>query len=146
MFADKGVDVVLGMHPHVIQPMEWVEGKHGQRTLVAYSLGNFLNGQETGDEKNILGGSVNFDINKSPKGVSIEDVRWKSLVIHNEIVDPGNSDSRYNFAVYPLHRYPTKLADKHSVQFKEDSDMSVAHLQQHTRSIIDEQFLTPTSY
>ena len=146
LFADEGVDVVLGMHPHVIQPVEWVEGKHGHRTLVAYSLGNFLNGQETGDEKNILGGSVNFDINKSPKGVSINDVRWKSLVIHNEIVDPDNSDSRYNFAVYPLHRYSTQLADKHAVQFKEGSEMSVAHLQQHTRSIIDKQFLTPTSY
>ena len=51
MFADEGVDVVLGMHPHVIQPMEWVEGKAMVSVLVAYSLGNFLNGQETGDEK-----------------------------------------------------------------------------------------------
>ena len=49
LFADEGVDVVLGTHPHVIQPVEWIKGKDHHRTLVAYSLGNFLNGQETGN-------------------------------------------------------------------------------------------------
>ena len=37
VFADAGVDVVLGMHPHVIEPVKWVEGKDGNKTLVAYS-------------------------------------------------------------------------------------------------------------
>ncbi|MEJ7247910.1 CapA family protein, partial [Staphylococcus epidermidis] len=50
IFADAGVDVVLGTHPHVIQPVKWVKGSEGNRTLVAYSLGNFLNGQSTGNE------------------------------------------------------------------------------------------------
>ena len=39
IFADAGVDVVLGTHPHVIQPVKWVDGREGNRTLVAYSLG-----------------------------------------------------------------------------------------------------------
>ena len=26
LLADLGVDVVLGMHPHVIQPTEWMYG------------------------------------------------------------------------------------------------------------------------
>ncbi|RIM13060.1 CapA family protein, partial [Staphylococcus cohnii] len=48
VFANAGVDVVIGTHPHVIQPIEWVKGKDNHKTLVAYSLGNFLNGQSTG--------------------------------------------------------------------------------------------------
>ncbi len=36
-----GVDVVLGSHPHMVQPVEFVEAE-GHRGLVAYSLGNFI--------------------------------------------------------------------------------------------------------
>src|SRR5699024_5658975 len=44
--ADEGVDVVLGHHPHVLQPPEWVEGKDGNNMFAIYSLGNFLSGQD----------------------------------------------------------------------------------------------------
>ena len=27
LFADEGVDVVIGTHPHVIQPVKWVKAK-----------------------------------------------------------------------------------------------------------------------
>jgi poly-gamma-glutamate capsule biosynthesis protein CapA/YwtB (metallophosphatase superfamily) len=37
-----GAQLVIGAHPHVLQPMEWRKDK-GQ--LVAYSLGNFVSGQ-----------------------------------------------------------------------------------------------------
>ena len=36
-----GVDVVLGSHPHMVQPVEFVEAG-GRRGLVAWSLGNFI--------------------------------------------------------------------------------------------------------
>lgn len=38
----KGVQLVIGSHPHVLQPMEW---RKDQNQLVAYSLGNFVSGQ-----------------------------------------------------------------------------------------------------
>ena len=41
-----GVDVVLGSHPHMVQPVEFVEAQdadgHARRGLVAWSLGNFI--------------------------------------------------------------------------------------------------------
>lgn len=43
-----GVDVVLGSHPHMVQPVEWVEVETDvglRRGLVAYSLGNFISNQ-----------------------------------------------------------------------------------------------------
>jgi poly-gamma-glutamate synthesis protein (capsule biosynthesis protein) len=41
--ASFGADIVLGHHPHVLQPVEfiWGEGR-GRPTLVVYSLGNAL--------------------------------------------------------------------------------------------------------
>ncbi|WP_077324361.1 CapA family protein [Virgibacillus siamensis] len=64
--ADQGVDVVIGHHPHVLQPVDWVKGKHGNKTLVAYSLGNFLSGQDEFYRK--IGGIFKFTVHKTIKG------------------------------------------------------------------------------
>jgi len=42
---DAGVDVILGHHPHVLQPVEVYETRDGRITFVAYSLGNFVSNQ-----------------------------------------------------------------------------------------------------
>jgi hypothetical protein len=42
---DGGVDVILGHHPHVIQPIEVRIAPDGRRGLIAYSLGNFVSNQ-----------------------------------------------------------------------------------------------------
>ncbi|GEM_PF-480613 len=45
--ARAGADIVVGHHPHVVQPIAWVESPGRDRpTLVAYSLGNFIFDQE----------------------------------------------------------------------------------------------------
>ena len=38
--AENGVDIIIGTHPHVIEPIEWIND-----TLVFYSLGNFISAQ-----------------------------------------------------------------------------------------------------
>lgn len=40
--ADNKVDIVIGTHPHVIEPVEWIDN-----TLVFYSLGNFISAQNS---------------------------------------------------------------------------------------------------
>jgi len=40
-----GCDVILGHHPHVLQPAEVLEVE-GRKALVAYSLGNFISNQD----------------------------------------------------------------------------------------------------
>ncbi|WP_052947448.1 CapA family protein [Aneurinibacillus tyrosinisolvens] len=49
---DLGADVVVGHHPHIMQPVEWYKGK-----LIAYSLGNFVftkNGTDRSNQTAIL--------------------------------------------------------------------------------------------
>lgn len=40
--VDAGADVILGHHPHVLQPLERLESADGRPALVAYSLGNLV--------------------------------------------------------------------------------------------------------
>lgn len=70
--ANDGVDIIFGHHPHVLQPMEWIDRKDGRKSLVVYSLGNFLSGQ-INDYKDI-GGIATVEITKyiDQNGVDIE--------------------------------------------------------------------------
>ena len=42
---EAGADVILGTHPHVLQPLEIYEAQDGRTCLVVYSLGNFISNQ-----------------------------------------------------------------------------------------------------
>jgi poly-gamma-glutamate capsule biosynthesis protein CapA/YwtB (metallophosphatase superfamily) len=42
LLTDAGVDVLLGHHPHVLQPVEVRTTARGQQAVIAYSLGNFV--------------------------------------------------------------------------------------------------------
>ena len=43
--ADQGCDAIIGMHPHVVQPIKMIQNKEGKSIPVAYSLGNFVSNQ-----------------------------------------------------------------------------------------------------
>jgi len=49
--AKAGADVILGAHPHVLQPIEWLPTRSQRRCLVAYSLGNFIFDARPGAER-----------------------------------------------------------------------------------------------
>lgn len=56
--ASLGVNLVIGHHPHVVQPVAMVES-----TLVIYSLGNFLSGQDRLERQ--IGLLVSLDVVKT---------------------------------------------------------------------------------
>ncbi|OAS16554.1 hypothetical protein A8708_20865 [Paenibacillus oryzisoli] len=61
--ADMGVHIIIGNHPHVLQPPAWIEGKQGHRTFVVYSLGNFLSAQINLYKQ--IGGMATIDVVKT---------------------------------------------------------------------------------
>ena len=105
--ADLDVDVVLGSHPHVIGPMRWVTNSSNpdHRTLVAFSLGNFLADHDAPMPDNVLEGMLTCDFvrEKANGPVMVENVRWVPLVFHS-------NEDRTEFAVYPVDDYPASLA------------------------------------
>ncbi len=52
---DQGADMVIGGHPHVIQPMEMREDGEGNNRFLVYSLGNFISNMKTQDTR---GGAI----------------------------------------------------------------------------------------
>ncbi len=44
--TEAGADVIIGTHPHVVQPVEWIEAENGNRALCYYSLGNYVSTQK----------------------------------------------------------------------------------------------------
>ena len=61
--ASLGVDIIIGTHPHVIQPIEWIDD-----TLVIYSLGNLITAQTSDyDYGRLVGMMVTLDIQKKNK-------------------------------------------------------------------------------
>ena len=82
--VDEGADIILGTHPHVLQPVSWVQGKEGNKAFVIYSLGNFLSGQD-GLYKQI-GGIVNIEIQKVINGdqeeVILKDPKFLPTYVH----------------------------------------------------------------
>ena len=91
--SSLGVDIIIGAHPHVVEPIEYI-GK----TLVIYSLGNYISDQ-IGVER-LTGLMVAVDINKT-----IEDGNT-TISIDNLKADLLYTKSNYgrNFKVYPYSR------------------------------------------
>ncbi|MCT1902447.1 CapA family protein [Oceanobacillus sp. FSL W8-0428] len=96
--ADLGVDVVIGNHPHVLQPVEWLEGKEGNKTLVAYSLGNFLSGQY--QFYNRIGGIFEFDLVKEEDEVLVKTPRFLPTFVEFE----EDGDTMTDVHVVPLEK------------------------------------------
>lgn len=136
LLADLGVDVVIGAHSHTIQPIEWVQGKDGSETLVLYSLGNFL--ASTPNDVALLGGMVNFDIQKSD--LTIENVRFEPLVIHYEASVPSDIYTRESFYVTKLKDYTEEEARAHGLNGYENHTVSIDRFHQWVDTIIDPAF------
>ena len=131
--GDWGADVIIGTHPHVIQPVEFITNSDGSKTLVAYSLGNFISAQNRGPR--MLGGMLNFELvrNNTTDELTIENVTFEGVVTHY-----GYNYS--NVRVYPLENYTDELASKHGVLSK-TSSFSRKYLDDLLADVIDEQFL-----
>lgn len=127
LLADLGVDVVLGSHPHVIQPMTWLEGKDGHRTLVCYSLGNFLIQHSDPTPDNDLEGMMCCDFVRGDDGsVSIQNVKWVPLVYHG---------TEGEYAVWALKDYSQDMARRNPAY--EGIDDPIAWLSTESETIVN---------
>ena len=87
--ASLGVDVVIGNHPHCIQPVEWIDN-----TLIIYSLGNLLSNQmimvSTYGYKVAVGAFATMEFNKvvNEDGTSKVTVDNVELELHYNYKNP----------------------------------------------------------
>lgn len=88
--AELGVDIIIGNHPHVVQPIEWIGN-----TLVVYSLGNMISAQK-GLERRI-GMLAGIKVKKDSKRgqISLND-------LHVQLIYTYYDRQFRNFKIYPF--------------------------------------------
>lgn len=92
-----GVDIIIGHHPHVLQPVDWIERPDGTRTFVMYSLGNFLSSQEGLDK--MTGGIGGIEITKV-----VESDKTVIQLEHPSFVPTyGYYKNKRDYQVIPMH-------------------------------------------
>lgn len=140
--ANLGVDVVIGHHSHVPGKVEWVSGESGNKTLVAYSLGNFCSSQLYA--KNMIGEMLKFDIVKDVDGsISVENAYVDPVVCHYKTdtskKDNQNLHVRYEVRMYMLDDYTEELSNAHGSQ--NWGKFSFANLKAYISDVVPEEFL-----
>lgn len=115
-FLERGVDLIIGTHPHVIQPVEWYEDESGHKMLVYYSIGNFINSTADsgrGIGARVVGAMAEVEIVRDENGeVVIGDYGVTPLVTQIE-AGPGN------ITTYKLEDYSQELADSNQMSYKD---------------------------
>ena len=107
IFADCGVDLVIGAHPHVLQPAEMIERADGGQMLVYYSLGNFCSHQA--EIPRMLGGLSDVLLCKQGDETWIEQASLIPVVTQIE---------EDYFTTYLLEEYTDDLAKAHTFNAK----------------------------
>ena len=94
--ASQGVDIVIGTHPHVLEPVEWIDD-----TIVFYSLGNFVSAQYQDENYNKMVGLMSsLNITKTTKG---DETSIKIDNIENELIYTYYNQATWsNFKVIPF--------------------------------------------
>lgn len=132
LFSDLGVDIVIGCHPHVLQPVEWVTNETtGKKMIVYYSLGNFISHQIELDQ--LCGGMAQLTIEKHGDEIEISSAKLVPIVCH---YNRGEND-KFVFDVYKLSDYTDELAASHS-----QSGGTVEYYTNLVNDVIDEEFIS----
>ncbi len=134
LFLENGVDLVIGTHPHYIQPVEMLTNENGQQMLVYYSLGNFINstsdsGRGTADR--MIGGMAKVTVGKKETG---------EVYIKEYGVEPLVTQLLYGtqeITTYKLTNYTEELASQNQI-IKKDSIFSLEYCHELCKEVFGE--------
>lgn len=124
-FLKNGVDLVLGTHPHVIEEIEWLEDEeNGNRMLVYYSLGNFVNwtsGTGAGTANRMVGGMAKVNLSLG------EDGQW-GISTYSIVPLVSHVEEGYGkVTTYFLEDYSEELAEQNEIK-KQDETFSYSYI------------------
>ena len=94
--SDLGVDLIIGAHPHVVEPVEYI---NNGKTFVIYSLGNLISAQ-IGDER-LTGLLMEVTVSKVTNIDGSVDIKIKDP--KGELIYTKYNSAVKNFKVYPYH-------------------------------------------
>lgn len=112
--ASLGVDIIIGCHPHVVEPIELIDN-----TLVIYSLGNFVSSQ-VGVER-LTGLMASVDIKKT-------EYHGKTTIEFDNIMGTLLFTDRNNgYIVYPYHKLNDNILSGYKSYYEKYSKVIKAY-------------------
>ena len=132
--AEWGADIIIGHHSHTLQPMEYIKRSDGGRTLVAYSLGNFVSAQK--GAPNMLGGVLQLSLTRENANAPVMAAKIEMI----PVVTHYGAGLR-DITIYPFSAYTPALAASHGVKGF-DGRFNYSYLQQVIKKSIPAEFLS----
>lgn len=130
LLFENGADLVVGSHPHVVQPIK----KYGEDQLVAYSLGNYISNQR----KRYTDGGIMLEvtIEKDSAGTAIEDYEYLATWVYKNY-----HDGKVTFQILPPSLYP-EIKNEISISAAEKAKMEQFYqdTRQHLEGIEESDF------
>lgn len=101
---ENGVDIILGSHPHVLEPMEkrtiTLEDGTTKDGFVIYSLGNFVSGQIYANTKSTV--ILDIQITKDAEGkISIDSINYTPVYLYDK---GASSKSRTRYTLIDVEK------------------------------------------
>jgi poly-gamma-glutamate synthesis protein (capsule biosynthesis protein) len=135
LLAEHGVDLVIGHHPHVLEPYATMQRPDGGIMHIFYSLGNFLSAHATPVKETLLGGLMYVRLKKSQGEISVDAIGLIPLITHFDFSLSG-------FCIYPLSEYTEDLAAKHWNRAR-DREMTLAYFTQKAQELFGPALMLP---
>lgn len=134
--TEAGADVIIGTHPHVVQPVRLIEADNGNTAICYYSLGNYVSTQKNG--QSMLEGMawINFHVTENGISLSLEDTGIIPLVCHY------TSGPVRIKNIYLLEDYTEELASSHGIINYGGISFHLNHLTEWSESILGEWIIT----
>ena len=128
--AEAGADLIIGTHPHVVQPVEWIEAENGNKALCYYSLGNYVSTQKNG--LSMLEGMawVTFTVKEDGIVLKEEDTGILPMVCQYK-----SGPVRFQ-NVYLLENYTEELAAAHGIYGYGGVTLTLSELQTWSEEIL----------
>lgn len=134
--TEAGADLIIGTHPHVVQPIEWITSENGNRSLCYYSLGNYVSTQKKGIC--MLEGMAWVTFHVTEEGVFLqeEDTGILPLVCHYTS-GPVRIEN-----IYLLEEYTAEQAAGHGIHSYGGVDLTLEELNRWATEIVGDWILS----
>ncbi|MBD5177897.1 MAG: CapA family protein [Bacteroidales bacterium] len=128
-----GVDLIIGAHPHVIQPMEFRPNRYfpEKKVLLVYSLGNFISNMKTADTRG--GAGVQIKLYRDEKHrAAIKNPRYRlfftvpgtSAQNNFHVLEVRNVEGSWKSRADEFARRARAIFDKHNIDVPEATELS----------------------
>jgi len=101
-FFSRGVDLIIGSHPHVLQRMEWTRNDSTMKDrIIVYSLGNYVSNQRT--IRRDGGAMVRIELTKKADSLYVSDAGYYLTWVYTPL-----ENNKRKFFVLPCSMFENK--------------------------------------